>query len=302
MAGESLKRPRWVTVLLVVLPLWLAVSGGFAIWYFFHREKKEAQAEQARFVQSVSIPMLQDDLKKLVEIIGERHGASEPAAKNLSRTASMIEGLLGPTNTGYAIRRVQGPTEWPLLQVTVAGKTPDLPAIWVLSSYDSRPGSRGAEANATGLAATLAAAQALAGDTPEMNIHFVFLPHSNDPDSPILETALKFKEIAVPAKAVFCVEAMGAGEELWLSSRDAEAISPALHQGLGTIRGAEVVCLGDDVDLASVLFEMGISAVRISTRPVVAAGEPDEKLPAAEKVAASTGRLVEMIRRCASAR
>jgi hypothetical protein len=302
MTDENPKRPKWVTAMLVLLPLWLLMSGASAVWYYFHQEKKEALVEQARFAQTVSAPALADDLRKLVEIIGERNGSSENAAKNLTRTASMIEGLLGPANTGYPVKKERGPADWPLIRVTVAGKNPDSPAVWVISSYDSRPGSPGVEANATGLTATMAAAQALADQKPETAIHFVFLPHANDPDSPVLETATKFKEMAVSPKAVLCVEAMGAGEELWLSSRDTAAAPLALVQGLGSVRGAEVVCLGDDVDLSSILFEMDLPAVRVATRPVVTAAEPDDKLPSPAAVAASTGRLVELIRRCAGLR
>jgi PAS domain-containing protein len=60
------------------------------------------------------------------------------------------------------VKKTRGPAEWPILQVTIKGQKTDHPPVWVLTSYDSRAGSRGAEANATGLAATLAAAQALA--------------------------------------------------------------------------------------------------------------------------------------------
>jgi len=274
-----------------------------AVWFALHREKQAERIEQERFTQTVSAALIADDLGKLVGVIGERHGGSEQAAKNLSRAASMIEGLLGPSNTGYTIRRERGPADWPLIRVSLPGKSLDAPAVWVLSSYDSRPGSPGAEANATGLAATLAAAQAMAGDKPAAGVHFVFLPHANDPEAPLLETAAKFKEMAGPApKAVLCLEAMGAGTELWLSSRDTAAAPLALAGGLGSVRGAEVVCLGEDVDLASVLFEMGLPAVRVATRPVVTADEPDDKPPSAANVAASAGRLVELIRRCARER
>ncbi|MDP3849290.1 MAG: M28 family peptidase [Luteolibacter sp.] len=299
------KRPRRVGVLLVILPLWLLASGGVAVWYFFKREKTHAAGQQQRFVRSVSVAGLADDLGKFVGIIGERHASSDSAAKNLARAAAMIEGALGPANTGYTVRRQRGPGDWPLLHATLGGKNPGAPAVWVLSSYDSRPGSPGAEANASGLAATLATAQALAGDQLATDVHFVFLPHVNDPDSPVLETALKFHEIlaqAAPPKALLCVEAMGAGDLLWLTSRDVEAAPLALAQGLGTVRGAEVVCLGDDVDLASVLFEMGLPAVRVATRPMLTPAEPDSKVPAAPIVAASTGRLIELIRRCAITR
>lgn len=299
MTGKPEKRPRWVGLLLVILPLWLVVSGGAAVWYLLHREQQKDLAEQQRFVRSVSESALADDLRKLVEIIGERNGSSESAAKNLTRAASMIEGTLGPANTGFSVRRTQGPADWPLLHIRIAGTNPDSPALWVVCAYDSRPGSPGVEANATGVAASLAAAQALAAEKPATSVHFAFLPNANDPDSPVLETADKLAKLAGSPAAILCVEAMGAGDELWLSSRDTAAIPLSKAAGLGSVRGAEVVCLGDDADLASVLFEIGLPAVRVSTRPQVAAGESDATLPAAATLAASTGRLVELIRRCA---
>ena len=294
-------RSRWVTLLLVLLPLWLIGSGAGALWYYFHREKKQALVEQERFAQVVSAPLMADDLRKIVEVLGERNASSATAAANLSGTASMIEGLLGPSNTGYAVHKTKGPADWPILQVSLAGKQPDAPPVWVITSYDSRAGSRGAEANATGLAATLAAAQALARDKPRAPVHFVFLPHSNDPDSPVVETAAKFVELAKPTgppKAILCVEAMGAGEPLWLTSREVSAAPLNLVAGLGAVYGAEVVCLGEDTDLASMLFEMNLPAVRVSTRPLVVAGEADDRLPFAPTVAAATGRLIELVRRC----
>ena len=292
------RRSPWVTVLLVLLPVWLIASGGGALWYYFHREKKQALVEQERFVQAVSAPLLADDLRKIVEVIGERNASSETAAANLSRTASMIEGLLGPSNTGYAVHQTKGPGKWPILQVTLAGKNPAAPAVWVLTSYDSRAGSRGAEANASGLAATLAAAQALARDKPNCPVHFAFLPHANDLEAPVIETAAKFTGLAKSPKAVLCVESMGAGETLWLSSRDVTAAPLNLVAGLGAVYGAEVICLGEDTDLASTLFEMNLPAVRVATRPRLLPDETDEKPPFAPTVAAATGRLIELIRRC----
>ncbi|RPJ35683.1 MAG: M28 family peptidase [Verrucomicrobiaceae bacterium] len=299
MTEETEKRPRWVVVLLVILPLWLVVSGGVAVWHLLHREQEKERMEQERFAQSVSESALADDLRKLVEIIGERNAATEGAAKNLTRAAAMIEGSLGPANTGFSVSRTQGPADWPLLHVRITGTNPESPALWVVCSYDSRPGSPGVEANATGVAATLAAAQALATEKPATSVHFAFLPHANDPDSPVLETADKLVKLAGSPAAILCVEAMGAGNQLWLSSRDTAAMPLAKVSGLGSVRGAEVVCLGEDVDLASVFFQMGLPAVRVSTRPQVIAREADATPPAAATLASSTGCLVELIRRCA---
>ncbi len=295
-------RPRWASFLLVLLPVWLIASGCAALWYYFHLEKAENLVEQERFVQAVSIPMLADDLKKIVTVIGERNASSEGAATALSRTASMIEGLLGPSNTGYAVTKVPGPADWPLLQVSLKGNDLQAAAVWVITSYDSRQGSAGAEANATGLAATLAGAQALARDKPFRTVHFVFLPHANDLESPVVETAVKLRDLTKTSPephAVLCVEAMGAGEPLWLASRDTEAAPLEMVSGLGSVKGAEVVCLGEDNDLASLLFEMELPAVRVATRALITPDEDDERLPFAPTVAASSGRLIDLIRRCA---
>jgi hypothetical protein len=48
------------------------------------------------------------------------------------------------------------------------------------------------------------------------------------------------------------------------------------------------------------LFQMNLPAVRVSTRPLLLPDEADEKLPFAPTVAASTGRLIELVRRCAA--
>jgi hypothetical protein len=303
MSGEVQKRPRRMVWLLVLLPLWLLASGAGAVWWFLHAEKRQELRGERRFARAVSEEMMADDLRKLIELIGERHASSETAARNLTRTASMIEGLLGPGNTGYTVRRVSGPGEWPLLHVTLAGDKPEAPAVWVVSSYDSRPGSPGAEANASGMAATLAAAQALAGASFPAGIHFVLIPHANDPDSPVIETATRLRDVIRESgepRALLCVEAMGAGRHLWLSSRDTATAPLSLAHEIGVIRGAEDVCLSDDADTASVLFEVGLPAVRVATRAQIAADEPDEKMPDAAVTAAATGRLIELIRRCAA--
>lgn len=292
-------RPRWVVWLLVILPLWLLVSGAVSIWYLVNREQDQEQGAQQRFARSVSESGIADDMGKLVGVIGERHASSPDAARNLTRAAAMIEGTLGPSNTGFTVKRENGPAEFPLLHVTIAGKNPATPGVWVVCSYDSRPGTPGVEANATGIAAVLAAAQALAADQALASVSFVFVPHANDPDSPVVETAAVLAKLIGKSAAILCVEAMGAGEVLWLSSRDTAAAPLGLAQGLGMVRGAEVVCLGDDADLASVLFEMGIPAVRVATRPQLTAQDADATMPAAAVLAASSGRLIELIRRCA---
>jgi hypothetical protein len=158
------------------------------------------------------------------------------------------------------------------------------------------------EANATGIVASMAAAQAVAADIPACNVHFLFIPHANDPEAPILETATQVKSLVGDSKNILCLEAMGAEETLWLTSRDTSAPPLSRIQGLGSVRGAEVVCLGEDQDLASVLFEMNLPAVRVATRPMLTPEESDNATSNPNTLAGSTGRLVELIRRCANPR
>ena len=293
------KKLRIMPWLLVILPAWLIISAALALVKYFRDEKTAAVEETRRFAQSVSSDSLADDLNKLVNVIGERH-TGEPA--KLSATASMIRGVMGPSNSGYEVKAINGPDVFPLLHITIASKKADAAPLWVLTSYDSPPGSRGAERNATGLAATLAAAQAMAGDKPARPVHFLFLPHANDPEAPVVETALIASKLigdSPKPKAVLCIEAMGDAETLILSSRDTTALPAVDFADLGKILGAEVICLGEDTDLASILFEMGLPAVRVATRPMLLPDEEDDKLPFAPTLAASSGRLIELVRRLA---
>lgn len=294
---EETKKSRVLPWLLVILPLWLVVSGVFALVKYFNDQEIEAIEAEQRFSKSVSAASIEDDLKKIIQLIGERNTAKPD---QLSAIASMIEGSLGPSNIGYQVSKIESPTDFPILKVTVPASKKSAAPIWILTSYDSPSGSRGAERNATGLAATLAAAQALADQTPAQPIHFVFVPHANEADAPVIETATivaNLIQAETDAHAILCVETMGDSEKLILSSRDTEALPDFNIDDLGKILGAEVVCLGDDFDLASTLFEMKLPAVRVATRPMLLPDESDEKIPFAPTLASSTGRLIELIKR-----
>lgn len=293
------KKFRIMPFLLVLLPLWLIGSGAYALVKYFKKEKADVIEEQQRFSQSVSSVSIADDLKKIITMIGERNSENP---EKLSATASMIQGTLGLGNTGYVVKTFPSPSDAPIIQASIFSKNTEAAPVWVIASYDSPLGSRGAEKNATGLVASLATAQALAESKPARDIHFIYIPHANDPDSPVLETAAKLREIIVksPApKAILCIEAMGDTETLMLTSRDTETVPAAEFDGLGEVVGAEVACLGEDFDLASTLSEMDLPAIRIATRPTLLPDEEDDKIPFAPTLAASTGRLIELVKRLA---
>ncbi len=291
------KKSRLIPILLVALPIWLVASASFALVKYFQNEKAQERAAEQRFSQGVSTDRIADDLRKIVELLGERN-TSTP--QKLAATAAMIQGSLGPSNTGYVVNILKSPTDFPILQVIVPSEKGNAPPVWVLTSYDSPRDSRGAEKNASGLIATLAAAQALADKSPSRPIRFLFIPHVNETDAPILETALSVSQhIGEEHAAILCVESMGSAETLILTSRDTEATPSQEFKGLGQILGAEITCLGDDFDLASTLFETGLPAIRIATRPTLLPNEKDDKIPFAPTVAAATGRLIELIERLA---
>lgn len=294
---DSQPARRWLSVLLVLLPVWLIASAGVAIWlYFRNEEKREAKIDHA-FSRMVSAESLADDVHKLAQVIGERHGGSESASNALSQAASMIEGALGPSNTGLEIRRLASPSAWPVLTAIIPGANPKESPVWLVASYDSRPGSPGVNANATGTAAVMATAQALVSTPLERPLQIAFIPHANDPDSPILETAARLSELVSGAHMILCVEAMAAGESLWLTSRNTESSAIQSLTGLGEVKGAEVTCLNDDADLASILFEAGLPAIRIATRAQLAPDDPDDQPINPATLAAATGRLVTLVQR-----
>jgi hypothetical protein len=282
-------------ILLVGLPLWLAASAGIGLWLHFQSEEQRAIDQQARFARAISIPSIEDDLRKFVTLIGERNASSPAAAESLSRAASMIQGILGPSNMGYAVQRQKGPAAHPILHATLPGTDAKASPVWVLTGYDSRPGSPGGNLNASGVAATLAAAQALANSKHPSAVHFVFIPHVHDPTSPIAETVGPIRTLIAKfpePRVVLCVDTMASGEPLQITPRPADVLAPGFISDLGSLKTADP----SDPDPG---FAAAIAATRVATGPVPPPDEPDDRPPFAPTVAASAGRLIELIQRCA---
>jgi hypothetical protein len=295
------RRDRRVALLLWLLPLWLVVSSLGGLWLYLRKQAAAEDDEQVRFTTGISEAGLRDDVGKFLGFVGERHSASSEGVQGLKRAAAMIEGSLGPGNAGYLVERVAGPSlpggRWPLLVAELKGKEDDLPPLWVVAGYDARPGSPGAEANATGVASVLAAAHAMASELPRRPVRFAFLPHAYETEGPLLEAFGILKQQVGNASSLLVVESTGAGKSLLISSRDAENPALAKAGGLGEVVGAEAICLEDDFDLSSALFETGLPAVRVATRPVVKVDEADAAAPDPAVHAAATSALVYLIQR-----
>lgn len=304
--GLGVKREHgipWVRVLLVLLPVWLLVSGVVAVWWRIRQGEHGEAEQQALYPSNVNAAELAEDVRKIAFVVGPRGTADEAAGRGLDRVAALIEGSLGPSNTGYQVRRSAGPPgggrAWPLIEVMRAGREPKLPAVWVLCGYDAPAGRRGIEWNATGVAAAMAAARELVGDELRRTVRFLFLPHVFDDNAPLLETAAAAVariESGGGGWQVLCVDGMGRSDQLVVGTRDTGSQVVESMAGLGKVVGADALCLQDDFDLASTLFESGLPAARVASF-VEPGGEASGSLPDPQVLAGSSGRLVELLRR-----
>lgn len=293
------KSARWYPILLVGLPLWLFVSAIGALWYYFHLEKIEAETRRAAFAREISVASLADDLRKFAALIGERHtGDGEPSA-NLLRAASMIEGVLGPSNTGLDIRRLRGPADWPLLETSIPSARSGASSVWVITAYDAPPGGVGGQFNASGLSAVIAAIQAAANDAPGRHLRFLFLPHLLDPEAPVSET-LRIAAETMTARGevdtVLWVEAMGSPGDLQLNALRPESLPSDQLADLGA-----VVPGSHGLDNHEGVPQWLIDAVvRVSTRGPYVAGEADDGVPSPMRTTDAAGKFLELVRRIAN--
>lgn len=294
------RRDRRVVLLLWLLPLWLLVSSVAGLWLYFRNKEANEEARQMRFATGIAAEGLADDVAKLLGFVGERHGDDELGARGLDRAVAMIEGSLGPSNAGYRVERLAGPAlptgRWPILIAKVRGKDEDAPGLWVIAGYDSRPGSPGAEANASGVASALAAAHAMAADFPERPVFFAFIPHARRGDAAKREVLDLLRDRAEPLDAMIVVESTGAAPSLQVASGEAGRAAMARLDGLAGVVPGQAMPAADP-GIFPVLLERGLPALRVATRPAVGAEEADDRAPDPAAHAAATAVLVELIRR-----
>ena len=212
------------------------------------------------------------------------------------RAASMIEGLLGPSNTGLEIRRIRGPLKWPLLETNIPSRQPGAASVWILTGYDAPAGTTGGEINASGLAAVIAAVQAAANDTPDLHMRFLFLPHLHDGKAPVGET-LRIAAETLTARgeldAVLWVEAMGGTGQLRLRANQPDALPVEQLADLGSASPGTHGLENHD----QVPRWLSDAIVRVSTREPTADGEFTDGIPEPGATADAAGKLLELMRR-----
>jgi hypothetical protein len=176
-----MKEGAAIRFLLVALPAGLLALGvGAMVATYLKRDERPIDPNEAKRLDAASLmrrPVSAVDLQGAVEMlslrIGERHGGRPEA---LEQAVVWIESMLGPANLGYLVERHVFEAEGGEARNLVAelpGRKRRREFIVVGARYDSSPGSEGANANASGVAALLSLARAFAGDPQERALRFV---------------------------------------------------------------------------------------------------------------------------------
>ncbi|HEX5790586.1 MAG TPA: hypothetical protein VFY13_05505, partial [Luteolibacter sp.] len=284
--------PRWLKIGLSLLPLWLILSAGVAIWLSQRNDAKEEKEQQQRFARGMSVENIADDLRKLDSVIGQRHAGDAEALANLNRAASMIDGVLGPSNTGYQVERMAIAGSPPVLRATLHGKEDKLPALWLLCAYDT-PADQSGAGSSHAVAAAIAAAQAMAQDAAPRTLELIFVPHGNAATGSV-EACLKPLQVKLERPSmVICLGDFSHGADLLVESgSESRPLLDALS-GLGQWRAPN----GESSRLVSACSSAGLPVIEVRSH---AANPARSEAPPAETLAVSAGKLVEWLRRCSN--
>ena len=287
---EAQNKSRWLVVCLSLVPVWLVVSAGAAVWWSINKDDKNEEERNQRFAMEMSVERIADDLRKLDEVIGPRNKANP---ENLKRAAAMIDGILGPSNTGYQTRRIPGPNDVPVIQVTVAGKDGDAAPYWVIASFDTSEEGDLISTQTSSVAALIAVAQAMSRDQPEQDIHFLFYPIGNGSDSGTKALTKNLLAVLTPPKCVFYIGGMDFGSKTGstltaISAMQEDSIEVRALQGIGQHH--------KDGPVSLAVF--GIQSTDLPTLYVLSTILPGSELDqSANNIAISAGKLVEWLRR-----
>ncbi len=185
--NASQRHRRVVTGLLVALPVWLVLSTAIGLWLWNRARQSDRAIEPAKFATAISAGVLEGDLRKLRDVVGGRGCTTPERAEALLRAAAMIEGSLGPLNAGYRVEMSTGPEtpngRFPVIVVELPGGQGG--TVMALVAYDSGLGGEELAADSRRLASMLAVASAVAGESPQRPLRFVFLPHGNEAGAPL---------------------------------------------------------------------------------------------------------------------
>lgn len=294
------RRVPWIAILVTGLPLGLFIGGGIAVWMHLQRDDRPGAGQEQIFGQTIDEKRIAEDLGKVLDVIGERNFSSDSARSGLETIHAMVEGSLGPANTGLNVLAHTSGGPLPLLEVVLPGKSPTAAPLWVMSSLDSPPGSPGAESNASGLVATMAALRELAKQPSQRPVHFVFVPHAADPEAPRqsgVDAVRRLISAEPVPRAVFWVRGLGGSPQIAINAAG-ELPSAIASRVPKQVRVLSTTDQGstDPTGYQALLQKSEIPAIAITADPPAISAADDLRFPPPRPLAAAARSLVELLR------
>ncbi|MFM7181338.1 MAG: hypothetical protein ACKO2G_07745 [Verrucomicrobiales bacterium] len=179
------RRPTFIQVALMVLPIGTVVLGTIAmLWYFHEGSRPGAKEERGLYTKEPTAASIRDSVRKLsLPPLAVRGEATEAGGVGWQATMSLIEGATGETNMGYQPvlhEYDSGAGKWRHLWVDNSGKR-NLTEIIEVRARSVPTGNREGLAVHLPIAVALELAQAFAGTENRRTIRFVFLGGGQDP-------------------------------------------------------------------------------------------------------------------------
>lgn len=289
---------------IVLVPVWLLVSGGIGLWAHFHFEKKEQQEQKHAYRRAINETSLLDDFSKIADDIGARNLTKMNGVVSLSRMSSMIDGALGVSNMGYDVKKIPGieidGASLPIYTVDVL-RLETKEEIWIVVPYDSPADAPRGAASASALSVSFAVAQALVGQPLQSNVRFLFVPGafaSEDLRMDLLGKCQRLIQLGGRAKQVLVLGSMLHAGPISAVGQDAtQPIFLQKHIPIEIVTAAEY-CMQDDVRFSQLLLESGVPATEI----FAAADESidpeleDSMTPPAKLIAAQAEQVLSLIK------
>jgi hypothetical protein len=300
----------WMKFFIVLVPVWLLVSGCIGLWLHFHIEKKEREEQRHAYRRAINEESLLDDFVKIADGIGSRNLTQMNGAASLGRMSSMIEGSLGVSNMGYEVKKIPGiiidDVSLPIFTVDVLRRETKQ-EIWLVVPYDSPADSPRGAASASSLSLSFAVAQALVGQSLESNVRFLYVPGafaSEDLRMDLVGKCQRLIQLGDRAKQVLVLGSMlHAGA---LSAVGQDATQPLFVQKnipIAMVSAAEYG-MQNDVRFSQLLLEKGVPTSEIFARsdhmndPKI----EDSMTPPAKLIAAQAEQVLALIKSLAQAK
>jgi hypothetical protein len=179
------RRPTFIQVALMVLPIGTVVLGTIAmLWYFHEGSRPGAKEKRGLYTKEPTAASIRDSVRKLsLPPLAGRGAATEDGMVGWQATMSLIEGATGETNMGYqpvVHEYLSGGAKWRHLWVDNPGQRNLTEIIEVRARSIPPEGLEGLAAHLP-IAVALELAQAFAGTENRRTIRVLFLGGGRDP-------------------------------------------------------------------------------------------------------------------------